>query len=114
MKIDEMAEWLVILQGIPFIGPILSNIVFLVPPIIASGVILISIALISTDFAAALTILVFSVTMTIWLRFLENRAGLIMYLPIPLIKIPWIVIAVLGILFGIQMFVTGISMMISP
>lgn len=103
-KRSHMAKWLLVLQEIPVIGPILSNIVFLAPPIFVTLLILLPISFVSVDFAARLTLLVFFGAVAFWVRLLENRAGLTMLLPIPIIKIPWEPVAWVGVSFGVYLF----------
>ncbi len=80
------------LFDLPQIRGIISLIVLLGPP----GILI----AFTVDYLGDAIVLIFSITMLLWLRFLENSAGGRMLLPIPIINIPWLWFTWVGIVLG--------------
>ncbi|MBT3189089.1 MAG: hypothetical protein HN736_05050 [Anaerolineae bacterium] len=93
MDNEDKSNLLNLLFEIPKIGGIISLIILLGPLAI--------LVTFTIDYLGNANILVFSIAMLLWLRFLENAVGIRMLLPIPIINIPWIWFTWAGILLGV-------------
>lgn len=95
MDNETKAGCLNLLFNIPYV----SWIFLLGPP----ALIVVSLMQLLGIYSGGLLILLLSVLLIYWLRFLEKRVGIRMTLPF--IPIPWVLIAWAGVAFGIFAFI---------
>lgn len=99
MNNEDKSNLLNLLIEIPKIGPIISLVILIGPPAIL-------IAIIGESVGNAI-VLILSIATLLWLKFLENRAGIRMLLPIPIINIPWLWVTWVGIVMGVLSLFSG-------
>lgn len=85
-----MSDWLDIAFELPFVGGWVKLGVIFGPPFLAALPVLYVVE--------RLALLVFSLALLGWLKFLERKAGIRMV--VPLIKLPWVWISWVGVAFG--------------